>query len=92
MKHKSEIVLEILATGLSNIRHAASRGDADHCYREADHLHNLPTLIARGTRSQERFYLDIERREYVKSSPEHYRARYKELWEELEAAIREETG
>ncbi len=53
------IVCEILRTGLLRIRACK---DADRCALEADHLHNLPALLADYKPERLEYYWNIERR------------------------------
>ena len=86
----SEILLEILGWGLVVIRLQGWEGQAARCAVDADHLHNLPSLLA-----------DYDRKGYSttgtwnefaiwRASPEHLDA-FELLWRRLEphvAAIR----
>jgi len=42
----AEILTEILRTGLLRIRALGWSGNAERCAIEADHLHNVPDLLA----------------------------------------------
>ena len=46
------------------VRAAAGAGDPPLCFIEADHVHNLPALLANYSEEFLRFYLDVERRSY----------------------------
>lgn len=63
-----EPLTEILKIGLLNIRLAAAKGDAQRCYVEADHLHNLPSLICNYRQELLKFYLEVEKPTFEKNS------------------------
>ena len=56
MGTRQETYLDILRRGLLSIRGAADNGDAEQCHAEADHLHNLPELLAHLVREELRAY------------------------------------
>jgi hypothetical protein len=92
MDGRVEIYLEILQHGLGAIRDAAVRGDARVCEIEADHLHNLPSLVDEKNEARHRYYLEQERQLYLdrlKSVPDFKETfalrRFRELWTALEA-------
>jgi hypothetical protein len=64
----AEIILEILRTGLLNIRYQAASGMPERCVIEADHIHNLPTLLSRYSPDLLRFYLEVEREAFERCS------------------------
>jgi hypothetical protein len=41
----ASVLLEIIKTGLLRIRVLGWEGNAERCAEEADHLHNLPSLL-----------------------------------------------
>ena len=75
------IVCEILRTGLLRIR---ARAAADRCaFLEADHLHNLPDLLANYKPELLDFYWRVERVGFVeRSKPEDIRA-FEPMWNAL---------
>jgi hypothetical protein len=76
----AEILCEILRTGLLRIR--ASR-DAHRCAVEADHLHNLPDLLANYKPELLDYYWRVERVSFAtRSSPEDVQA-FEPLWKAL---------
>lgn len=81
----AEIVTAILRTGLLRIRAIGGTGDASRCALEADHLHNLPTLLTNFTPELLRFYWEVERPDYLRRCPEGYAAPFEELWARLAA-------
>jgi hypothetical protein len=56
----AESILEILRIGLLRARAAGWARDAERCALEADHLHNLPGLLADYTPERLRYYLEAE--------------------------------
>ena len=64
-------VVQILREGLLRIRRAAGAADAGLCFIEADHLHNLPTLLESYSEELLRFYLEVERKAYVNQLGRH---------------------
>jgi hypothetical protein len=64
-------VVQLLRTGLLRIRRAAGAADAALCFIEADHLHNLPTLLESYSEELLRFYLNVEREAYLKQLGRH---------------------
>jgi hypothetical protein len=80
-------ILEVLRIGLLRIRTHANAGDAEACFIEADHLHNLPGIL-KAERCDELldYYYKIERPAFlarVKSNADHFQA----PWSELAKAI-----
>jgi hypothetical protein len=61
----AEILCEILRTGLLRIR---SQDSAARCKVEADHLHNLPALLADFKPELLDFYWRVERVGYIEQS------------------------
>jgi hypothetical protein len=90
----SEIVLGILETGLLAIRASSWSGQVNRCAREADHVHNLPRLLANYHPQLLLYYWDVERTGYIEETAPEGLAAWKPLWRRLEphvAAIRRST-
>lgn len=64
----SEAILEIIKLGLLNIRYYAGKGDSGRCSVEANHLHNLPSMLRSYAPELLNFYLDIEQPEFVRDT------------------------
>jgi hypothetical protein len=79
----AEIVLRILESGLLRIRAAAWCGQPDRCAIEADHIHNLPDLLADYAREKLEYYWDVERSTYATLTPEPQLAGWETLWDRL---------
>jgi hypothetical protein len=89
MNERDNIYLQILKYGLISLRNATLRGDIEYCKAEAEHLHNLPTLIGESNEARHEYYFDGERVSYLEkvkpSSPDmrFILGRYSELWPQL---------
>lgn len=77
------VLAEILHQGLLSIRSASFEHDTAACYVEADHLHNLPYLIADFREELLTFYCDTERPAYTNAGG--HSELYAELWQRLDA-------
>src|SRR5579859_2076558 len=79
----TKILAEILRTGLLRIRALGWEQNPDRCAVEADHLHNLPTLLTDYKPALLDFYWNSERPTFIQeSSPEDISA-FEPLWEML---------
>ena len=78
----SRILLAILGRGLVRIRSMGWGGRPDVCAFEADHLHNIPDLIADYSDGRLLYYWQLERSFYRTGAngAEDY---FADLWEEL---------
>ena len=95
MTERDEVYLAILQFGLLALRASASAGHSNYCFVEADHLHNIPSLIGETNELRHDYYFNIERTSYLEKLdlliPEigsvseigfSWR-RYEELWQRL---------
>jgi hypothetical protein len=80
------ILLEMLETGLQSIRALGWKGEAGRCAVEADHLHNLPRLLADYDPVRLLYYWDVERLDYTES-PIGYSLDMESAWERLEPQV-----
>jgi len=78
-----ETVLEILRVGLLRIRYHAAAGDPERCVIEADHIHNLPSLIANYSPDLLAFYCTVERPAFERRSSPRDVADFLPLWNRL---------
>jgi hypothetical protein len=86
----AEVIGEILRTALLRIRSRGLNQDAAACALEADHVHNLPSLLANYSEELVRFYLDHERVHFAeKCGAVGY---FEELWQRLEALLSRSTA
>jgi len=64
-KTRDEAYLKLLDFGLVWVRNLAWSGRIDLCQIEADHLHNIPSLIGETSEDRHTYYLDVERGLYL---------------------------
>jgi hypothetical protein len=91
VRDRRKIYLDILYTGLLNCRSAGWRGDAAAAAAEADHLHNIPSLLSDDNEARHDYYLDLETGCYVVTlakradavEAEGCRRRFERYWQEL---------
>jgi hypothetical protein len=83
----AEIVLEMLEYGLIVIRLNGWDGRADHCAVDADHLHNLPPLLAKYDPKRLLYYWDVERASYLRKAPQDRLSNWEEFWRRLEPHV-----
>ena len=84
--------LELLEYGLVAIRNHAHAGRMKLCEVEADHLHNLPSLLYETNEFRHRYYICEERSLYVerleqlgeRAYPDSMRVWYAGSWKVLE--------
>ena len=78
----AELVSEILRLGILRIRNL-SRQDADFCFLEADHLHNLPSLLLDYSQERLDYYWYAERVSCLKWLPAEQTQGFEPLWQSL---------
>jgi hypothetical protein len=79
----ARVVLQILEVALLQIRASGWADDSGRCALEADHVHNLPSLLKNYSDELLRFYWEVERPAYIKRcAPEDLQA-YEPLWASL---------
>ena len=88
----AEVVLDILKTGLLRLRGCGWSGKSDCCAIEADHLHNLPDLLAYYSLDKLRYYWDIERIAYLSQSPADSAATFYPLWQQLALLLQNDNS
>jgi hypothetical protein len=82
----ANLITQILGWGILRIRVLGWDGQADACAVEADHLHNLPSLLRDFSPALLAFYLRTSREAYLaqlSEPPLEYRPLWKELEDEL---------
>ena len=77
----ADVLLKILYMGILSARAAGWSGDAARAAREADHIHNLPGLLADYSPDRLAYYWDAERPAYLDAGGT--AARFQELWDQL---------
>jgi hypothetical protein len=83
----SEILLKILETGLLRIRTLAWAGQVDRCAIEADHIHNLPSLLADFSPERLTYYWGIERPSYIARILDDELEDWERLWRRLQPYV-----
>jgi len=83
----ARILLELLRWGILRIRALGWSGQADRCIVEADHLHNLPDLLAKYDPEQLLYYWDVERVCYIDATTREFAAAIEPLWQQLEPHV-----
>jgi hypothetical protein len=86
------VLLQILETGLLRTRARAWAQDTERCALEADHIHNLPTLLADYSPDLLRFYWETERRAFMEQSSAADRTGFEPLWNKLAPHIERLSG
>ena len=82
-----EALAQILETACLSIRVAARNGDAKYCEVEANHVHNIPSLLRNFDRERLKYYLSVEKPQYIedlKQFPGATPEPYKTPWARLE--------
>src|SRR5262245_28419251 len=79
----AEVLLAILGQGVLQARASGWSGDAAQAAVEADHVHNLPELIAHYTPEQLDYYWTTERPGYLAHTRPEQAAPFRPLWERL---------
>ena len=78
-----KVVLELLAHGILRIRAFAGAKEPNRCFVEADHLHNLPQLLADYRPERLRYYWEVERPSFMEQVPEPERRDLADFWNRL---------
>ncbi len=90
MNSRDQAYLEILGFGLLRIRECAALGLHHYCAVEADHLHNIPSLIGETNEKRHEYYIREERGLYLERVDRTIEGisftlnRYAELWPIIE--------
>lgn len=82
----ADVLLEILRTGILRIRVMDRSADT---FLEADHLHNIPTLLQNYSPELLKYYWEIERPSFVKRCTSC--AQFEPLWEKLRGHMETKT-
>jgi hypothetical protein len=85
------VLLDILGDGLLTCRAAGWAGRPERCAVEADHLHNLPALLADYSPDRLRYYWDVERPTFAERCPPESLPRWETHWERLRPLVEEAT-
>ena len=87
----AEVLLRILTTGLLRIRAHGWDDNPQRCAVEADHLHNLPSLLASFSLDRLEYYWETERVSYMKQSAPEDMLVFVPLWDCLAALMTRTT-
>jgi hypothetical protein len=79
----ARILLEILGAASLRIRAAGWAGDASRCAVEADHIHNLPALLADYSGEGLAYYWQVEKPAFERQCGDGELAHFQPLWAEL---------
>jgi hypothetical protein len=82
----ADLITQILRIGILRIRVLGWDGQADACAVEADHLHNLPSLLRDFSADLLAFYLSTSRESYLAQVNE-TSMEYAQTWKELEQEL-----
>ena len=69
--NRDSAYLQILTLGLNALRDAARAGDSARCFFEAEHLHNIPSLVGEENISRHLYYFNTERVRYIERAKAH---------------------
>ena len=91
---REQAYLDLLHRGLVMLRNFAHTGDVELCRIEADHLHNMPTLLHEDNEHRHEYYIQGERGLFLQRLRElgateyleQVRIFYSEPWQVLAAA------
>lgn len=65
MNELDKIYLNLLKNGIISLREATSSNDLVWCGNEAEHLHNIPSLIEESNLERHIYYFNFERKKYL---------------------------
>lgn len=82
-------LLRILSSGILNVRILSEQGDSKNIFFEADHIHNLPSLLESRSSKMLSYYLDVEVPIYRKKGIFKDSAEFLECWKELKMILDE---
>jgi hypothetical protein len=83
----AEILLDMLEWEVIKIRSFGWEGRADQCAVAADHIHNLPRLLAEYHPEGLLYYWDTERVCYLEKAPPEHLPAWESFWERLEPHV-----
>jgi hypothetical protein len=85
------VILEIIQTALLTVRASGWSGNPEECARQADHVHNLPALLANYSPDLLRYYWEAERPSFISQCPGSAAA-FEPLWQRLKMAVDKMTN
>ncbi len=93
MSERDQIYIRILEHGLLRLRDASLLRMVEYCAIEAEHLHNLPSLIGEANERRHEYYFEKERPCYLERVDRFVPGldftlrRYEECWQELRELV-----
>jgi hypothetical protein len=85
-------VLRILKLGLLNIRSYAEAKNLERCAIEANHLHNIPSLLDKFSIQLLKFYMDVEMPQYVRETNNQVLEEFRHSWVDMAGWITQQSG
>lgn len=85
----ASVLLRIIKSGVLNIRYLINKGEYNFSAIEANHIHNLPSLIEDFSRDSLEYYINIESSEYLREMKDYVSQDFNE---NLSILIREREG
>jgi hypothetical protein len=82
----ARVLLSILQKGILRTRSLAWLGESERCAVEADHIHNLPDLLAEFSPTKLSHYWYVARTAYANEIPEDQLDDWESLWQQLDDA------
>jgi hypothetical protein len=79
----ADVILDILKTGILQIRALGWSKEPERCSRQADHIHNLPDLLRNFSPDLLTFYWQTERASFIQHSSPEERVLFEPLWSRL---------
>ena len=94
------IYWDILKAGLIAVRDAGANGDTARCRAEAEHIHNIPSLIGEQNIQRHIYYATVERQRYLDwvlscgqaETQEYARMAYSWRWKRMDEILEERNG
>lgn len=83
----AQVLAALLRTGVLRIRKAGWAEDSRRCAIEADHIHNLPTLLTDFSPEALRYYWEVERPAFLSQVEGESVAPFEVLWGTLESWV-----
>ena len=75
--------MAILKLGLLNVRREAWHKNSERCAIEADQLHNIPGFLEDFSIDLLKYYVDIERPQYVRETDDQVLEEIRNAWTDL---------
>ena len=87
MNFPQAALIKILYMGLLRIREKSSINDCLACHTEADHLHNIPSIVQTQSLDLLRYYFNIERQIYIRALDGDSSDLFSDSWAEINAYL-----